>query len=87
MLRYYVAFAVAVISDLLDYTAVGALPVMGDAIDAVTIFVLYALIGKSSIIGVAEFVPFLYLFPTYTIAVAWAYYRAKKKQRRQTATL
>jgi hypothetical protein len=87
MLRYYVAFAVAVISDLIDYTAVGALPVIGDAIDAVTIFILYALIGKSSIIGVAEFIPFIDLFPTYTVAVAWAYYRARKKQKRQTATL
>lgn len=84
MLRYFAAFGVAIVADLLDYTAVGALPVIGDALDAVTIPILYALVGKSSILGAVEFVPFLDLFPAYTVAVVWAYYKARKKQRQAT---
>ena len=49
MLRYYVAFAVAIVSDLLDYTVVGSLPVIGDVIDAITVPILYTLIGKFSL--------------------------------------
>ncbi|MGI0019412.1 MAG: hypothetical protein ACREAY_02965 [Nitrososphaera sp.] len=79
MLRYYVAFAVAIVSDLLDYTAMGSLPVIGDVIDAITIPILYALIGKFSLFGAVEFIPFADLVPTYTIAVALAYRKELKK--------
>ena len=57
VLRYYVAFAIAIISDLLDYTVLGSLPIIGDALDAVTMPILYTLIGKFSLLGVLEFVP------------------------------
>lgn len=81
LMRYYLAFAVAIISDLLDYTVLGSLPIIGDAIDAMTIPVLYALIGKFSLLGVLEFVPFADLIPSYTIAVALSYMKEKKKRQ------
>lgn len=81
MLRYYVAFAVAIVSDLLDYTVVGSLPIVGDIIDAITVPILYALIGKFSLAGAIEFIPFADLIPTYTIAVALAYCKALKKSK------
>ena len=83
MLRYYVAFAVAIVSDLLDYTAAGSLPVIGDVIDAITVPILYALIGKFSLFGAIEFIPFADLIPTYTIAVALAYRKELKKSKRE----
>lgn len=83
--RYYVAFAVAAISDLMDYTPLGALPIIGDAIDAATLPILYRLIGRFSVAGLLEFIPLVDLLPTYTIAVAVAYFRARKKQSRRPA--
>ena len=80
MLRYYPAFAIAIILDILDYTILGSLPIIGDALDAMTIPVLYALIGKFSLLGVFEFVPFADLIPSYTIAVALSYMKEKKKE-------
>jgi hypothetical protein len=43
--------------------------------------VLYALIGKLSLIGVLEFVPFADLVPSYTIAVALSYMKERRKKR------
>jgi hypothetical protein len=92
VLRYYVAFAVAIVSDLLDYTAVGSLPIIGDVIDAITLPILYALVGKFSLAGAIEFIPFADLIPTYTIAVALAYRKELKRKgleldmRKRTST-
>ena len=83
LLRYYVAFTVAIVSDLLDYNVVGSLPVIGDGVDAVTVLILYALIGKFSLFGAIEFIPFADLIPTYTIAVALAYRKELKKSKRE----
>lgn len=58
----------------------GALPVIDDVIDAATIPALYALMGKFSLAGLFEFVPFADLVPTYAIAVALAYWKKKKRQ-------
>lgn len=94
---FVLAFLVAGVSDLADIFVIGAIPVAGDVLDAVTGAVLASLflvIGgkrkmrKLAATGVAtiiEFLPFgiTDILPTYTLQVLYAWHTTRKENQTQ----
>jgi hypothetical protein len=77
VLRHQVAFAFAILSELLDYAAAGSLPVIGDIVEAITVQMLYALIGQFSLFWRNRIHPDAHLY----LAVAFARRRELKKSK------
>lgn len=94
-ITFVLAFLVAVFSDLADIFIIGAIPLVGDALDAVTGIILAALFlpigGRKKmrrlapVIGatVIEFLPFgiTDVLPTFTLEVIFTWYTVKKENR------
>lgn len=92
---FVLALLVAVISDLADVLVIGAIPLVGDALDAATGAILGALFlsigGKrkfkrllpSLAATLFEFLPFgiTDIMPTYTIEVIITWYMVQKENR------
>ena len=76
--HYRDAFRLAVLNDITDLTPIGALPIIGDLLDAITL-ALGAHIApeyaerKEFMIQLAEFLPFADLIPLHTMGVITAY--------------
>ena len=78
--RFGLAFAIAVIADMLDYLVIGAIPIYGDILDLIVMGILFKLIGPLSLAGIIELVPVVGdLVPTYTVAVIGAYVFNKRR--------
>ena len=85
---FVLAFLVAVFSDLADIFVIGAIPIVGDALDAATGAILAALflsIGGRRTIGATlfEFLPFgiTDIMPTFTLEVIYTWYMVTKENR------
>ena len=68
--------------DILDFTPIGELPVIGDALDAVAMFWSgRAYPGKASTAGeLVEFVPFGDILPSFTASLASAEIAERRKR-------
>ncbi len=74
-MKWVYAYAVALLSDLLDYAVffIFDIPIIGDIFDLVAVALLAPVIGKYALIGLFELVPVIGdLAPSHTIAVAMA---------------
>ena len=96
---FVLAFLVAVFSDLADIFVIGAIPLVGDVLDAATGAILAALFlsigGRRKIkrlIPVAgatiiEFLPFgiTDIMPTFTLEVIYTWYTTQKEKQQASA--
>ena len=92
---FVLAFLVAVFSDLADIFVIGAIPIVGDALDAATGAILAALFlsigGRRTmkrmipLLGATlfEFLPFgiTDIMPTFTLEVIYTWYMVTKENR------
>lgn len=94
-ITFVLAFLVAVFSDLADIFIIGAIPLIGDGLDAMTGIILAALFlpigGRKKmrrlapVIGatIIEFLPFgiTDILPTFTLEVIYTWYMVRKENR------
>ena len=69
-------FVLSALLDVLDYLAVGLVPVAGDVIDIMGTAVLFYLMGPLGLVGLAELMPLFDVVPTYLALTALAYLKA-----------
>ena len=81
MLKHLIALIIAMISDGIDFGLFGELPIVGDAVDVITIFLLMPFISVYSLVGFIELMPLEDLFPTFTLTVLLSWYEERQKNR------
>ena len=75
------ALAIALFSDGVDLVLVGLIPGIGDVLDLLTIALLYRFLGLYTLGGLAELIPVVDIFPTYTALVLAAHFTGKGRFR------
>jgi len=72
--NWALAFLVAGGFDIIDYIIpILSLPIIGDAVDIISIPIMYLLIGNYAFINTAELIPGADVIPTNLIATSIAY--------------
>ncbi len=75
-MRWLVAFAVAVLNDVVDILGAGAVPVAGDLLDVAATAVLVPLVGgPKPLVTATELIPGSDFLPIFTLVTLWAYLR------------
>lgn len=70
LLKILIAFPLAVFVDILDYIPLGYLtPGLFQLADIISAFIFYVLIGPLAVVGLADLIPIVGLFPTFTALV------------------
>ncbi len=90
--RVTAALGISLVADALDYIGapIFALPIVGDAVDAIVMAILYNLTGSktSTVINSIEFIPFIGdMIPAYTISTLLWILRASHKERTMRTVL
>ncbi|MBI1969349.1 hypothetical protein HYS48_01530 [Candidatus Woesearchaeota archaeon] len=78
--RIYAALILAIILDVLDYLGL-AIPVLGDVVDVIANIIFLPLIGKYSLLGWLEVIPFFDIVPTYILEVLYAWYKTHEHNK------
>lgn len=74
--KWLLAFGLAIVNDVLDWTGAGIIPVLGDVIDLATSGLLWRVIGtRKTAFTLLELIPGADILPIHLLAVTWAYYR------------
>lgn len=78
--RWGLALILALANDMLDFLAVGAIPVLGDILDLGTAGLAYYLTGEPiTLATAAEIVPGADFLPISSIATLYAYFKRKER--------
>jgi hypothetical protein len=64
---------VGALLDLVDYLAVGLVPILGDIVDLIGVAYFWRVLGPVSLAGLLEAVPGMDVLPTFTALGAYAY--------------
>ncbi|MDY6769355.1 MAG: hypothetical protein SVU88_00110 [Candidatus Nanohaloarchaea archaeon] len=76
MVRWVLAFVVALGNDILDIYGPGALPIAADTLDVATTVVLFPLVGgPEPFITATELIPLADILPIFTAVTLWAFLR------------
>ncbi len=74
-MHWAILLGIAVVSDLIDYAGIGAVPGIGDILDLLTVGILFPYVGIESGIGLIELVPGADFLPTYTALARWTIWK------------
>ena len=84
--KWQLAFILAILNDAVDYIGIGAVPVLGDILDAATSLALWRLLGvKYTAPTGLEFIPGSDFLPIHITSVGVAYLHNKKGERKRTS--
>ena len=76
-MRNFIPLAVGALLDIIDWLAVGFIPILGDIIDIAGSVYFYKMLGPLGAAGLIELIPGLDILPTFTLLGAAAVFKKR----------